>query len=334
MNDFTFAGLRTTLDSTRIVEGSTRLKAFRSRLVARGVDEVRAQSLVERLVLGAWGTFGDEYVAQMDGAIGRITRAQRELRSRLDRILKLRPGEATPPELSARELARLQFELEQGLTEVTGRSPTRAAEGARAITDDEVREYTSGLEPPEYAPRNTVEEPDDELSRQDDPLRRGADIDARGRATARAAALQQRLGDGWTVVLDRARNIEQARGLAALDPDFAANGFEIVITSPDGTHFHPDGVHFIGDPDQGGSFEFLEWKGLTDDPNAFNYTSGETAFRELKDDIEADVARAPRFARAGCIGFVWVTDSVKMFAAFQEAAADIHTRGVTFLGPR
>jgi hypothetical protein len=364
MTRFTFEGLRTSLEPEWVVAHDARLSRFRDKLVAGGVDPVRAQGLVEGLVVGAFSTFGGEYLEGMRADVDAIVRIRRELQGRYNRVLKLPVGSsALPKNLQPEALARIESQLETHLENIDGHTPTRAASDARPITIEEaIARYEGddasgtplGNEPPTDFPDEGEGTPQDEpIDRAGDPSV-VAHVQQRAlafeRALNRRAGIHPRARARWRVEVRRvpARpwGVAQTRELARLDPDFAGNGYELLLTPPGAAgarlpranpraplepvlgdyQFAPDGVRLIGDD----HFEFLEWKHREDNPY-FNFLDRPENFEKLKADMRKDLRNLDELRQVGCVGFVWGTDSADIYHAFVRAADEMGLRGITFL---
>jgi hypothetical protein len=361
--NFTFEGLRTSLEPAWVVARDPHLTALRERFVSGGIDEPRAQRLVENLVVGAFAMFGHEYLGEMHGELDAVVKIRGELRARFDRALRLPPTGALPAELQPGALGPLQAELEMHLARLDGRSPTRAAADALPLSiEDALARYEGddatgaalGDAPPTGIPDEGEGTPRDEpMTRASDP---GAGLAVRSRAAEIERSFNRRAGIApdararWRVevarVPDRAWGVAQTRGLSGLDPTFAGNGYELRITPPEAAgatfpkpnprapleptlrdyQFQPDGVHFV----DGDRFEFLEWKHREDNPY-FNYLDTPEGFERLKADMRKDLRNLEQLRGVGCVGFVWGTDSADVYDAFVRAAAEMHLDGITFM---
>ena len=341
MSVFEFRGFRTSLETEWVVANNSRVRNFRELLVDRGgLNANEARTLVERLINGGFDLFGEDYAGSMNADIQAIVRLRSDLRGRFQAVLELPPGHAQlPANLEPGVLGPLLGELETHLENVSGRSPTRAAADARRMSmDDFLRTFEgdeSAARPGE--PALTEAPLEGEGALLDDPLSRTGDPRVVAMVNERAAHLQgllRRNGANWQVEVQpaamrgREAGVAQGRGLSGLDPTFAGNGYEVVITTPWGERLEADGLRFIDDQ----HFEVLEWKNLNDNPY-FSYLDRPEGFDKLKADVGKDARFFQELNALGCQGFVWMTNSAEISRAFEQAAAETHTRGVTFLGP-
>ena len=319
---------------------NSRVRNFRDLLIDRGgLDANQARGVVERLISGAFDFFGTDYVDGMNADVEAIVRLRGDLRKRFEAVLNLPPGPtALPPDLQPSALAPVLGELESHLENITGRTPTRAAADARRMSMDDFAHLVEGDEagphPGEPPPTDTPLETEGHVP--DDPLARASDPRVRALVDQRAADLQQLLrrnGQNWEVQAQPAARrgnaaVGQTRGLSQSDPVFAGNGYEVAITTPWGERLEADGVRFIDNQ----HFEILEWKNRDDNPY-FNYLDRPEGFDKLKLDMARDARFLEEMRALGCEGFVWMTNSSEVTPFFDQAAADMHTRGITFLGP-
>jgi hypothetical protein len=110
---------------------------------------------------------------------------------------------------------------------------------------------------------------------------------------------------GWEVRLVKSpeygARIPQQAAFADADPLFAANGYELNFTTPEGIEFQPDGVHLLPD----GSMRFLEFKDPLVEGSIETYRSRP----DLQQDLAETMIRRAETARSlpNCTG--WTYDS-------------------------
>jgi hypothetical protein len=358
MMEFTWRGFRGSIEPHWVVEHS-RLKTFRRLLMDRGgLNPHDAQALCEDLVVAAYGIAGNEYVEGLRGRCEAFADAWDQVRARYaEALYTLSPSSRKlPPNLEPAALRPLLDELQAHLEFLTGRDPVRFASDGRPLTAEEV---LSGVEHELFT---------------DDPIRRSGDPRVFNTVDQEAARLQQRLqrgGQEWIVELQRAAKprskasvkrsaLAQARGLAEMDPIFAANGFEAAIIPPGGDRNGPrltaDGIHWL-DAD---SWQVLEWKMLRDDPRfsvleeqaratpgdppqfgeapeaaagGLTYIDLPEGFESLRFDMHRDAQYFERLKSLGCKGFVWMTDNPGMARAFERVKAELELAGIILIGP-
>jgi hypothetical protein len=116
------------------IGGNLDLVKFRERLALVEVEgqplgRQRAQSLVERLLVGALDNFGNDYLKAMGEHLDAIVRIRGELKTRFDAVLGHfkagRPASKLPKRLlDVGELTRIFNELDQHVEAINGRSPS------------------------------------------------------------------------------------------------------------------------------------------------------------------------------------------------------------------
>jgi hypothetical protein len=138
------------------------------------------------------------------------------------------------------------------------------------------------------------------------------------------------LPGGWRVELIKSpeygARIPQQATLGGVDPLFAANGYELRFTAPDGTQFQPDAVQFLG----GDRYLFFEFK----DPMR---NSSPDAYRnnpELVDDLRDTMLERAYMSEAlpGCEGWQYRTSLPAMDALFSEIISDALLTNETLRG--
>jgi hypothetical protein len=260
------------IERPRWTSSDPRIANFVDYLVRRGdLDRPQAQRLADDIVAGMLLELGDDYVGRMQRHVNGILRVRVELANRYNALLAHFGGRrgAVPVQLpdnlqpaafralfdqlnahlegfdTLKRHAQYQFERQALLNDVEGLrdppEPGRRPSGRRRF-EAEALEQTRSRELTGILGEQQVPE------RVQDAL----------------AAFRQRYfaaaPPGWEVGVQRVpaygAGAAQARGLSDLDPAFAAEGYELRITTPTGQVIRPDGVI----QGRGGGFVFLEWK--------------------------------------------------------------------------
>jgi hypothetical protein len=125
---------------------------------------------------------------------------------------------------------------------------------------------------------------------------------------------------GWNVELIKSpeygARVPQQATLGAGDPLFAANGYELRFTAPDGTQFQPDAIEFVG----GDRFLLHEFKDPLDINSPEAYRNNEELLLDLRDTMleRAYLSRA----LPGCEGWQYQSSLEGMNQLFAEIISD------------
>jgi hypothetical protein len=126
---------------------------------------------------------------------------------------------------------------------------------------------------------------------------------------------------GWSLDVRKTENfgpfLEQQAALRDLDPDFAGNGYEVVLGSPEGKVYRPDGVIQHGE-----TFELADYKTtMTNEPGYYATQEGQTV-------LAGHMTERARMSLdlEGCDGWVYGTSNPELLPVLERIAGRVMAR--------
>lgn len=332
-------------------------RAFRDHLVAHAdMDPPTAERFTLALMAAAFGRVADDWSRRGQARLARILDLRAQLRTRYRAALAaLESGPGQHPAFApegirdlfnqlAEELdgferpsaaldRRPEIALVADLADVEALARAGRSRGPdTATTPEAVAPIAEVFDPVprdrDRPPPVHAQERVERLGYSERLAAQGEDLAARGRAQAAADAWAvDALPEGWDLHLrripDYGASAAARRGLRPLDPRIAGEGYEVVLVSPTGKRYMPDGV--VQAPN-GRGFLLAEWKEPLGDRSRSWYASPEG--REAL--IETMVERAAMSRELpGCGGWVYDTGVPWMDELLVEAILQIRESPAT-----